>query len=100
MLAVRRCDMEFPDPDDIMNFSVTLKPDEGFWKGGKFTFKFEIPADYPHSPPKTVSVGRGLGCARCPGPALARENVCSRCCSLCRQNLALTRTLRTKHSCA
>jgi ubiquitin-conjugating enzyme E2 M len=47
--------MEFPDPDDIMNFTVTLKPDEGFWKGGKFTFKFEIPADYPHSPPKTVS---------------------------------------------
>ena len=29
------CDMEFPDPDDIMNFTVTLKPDEGFWKGGK-----------------------------------------------------------------
>ena len=22
------CDMEFPDPDDIMNFTVTLKPDE------------------------------------------------------------------------
>lgn len=50
------CDMEFPDPDDIMNFTVTLKPDEGFWKGGKFTFKFEIPADYPHSPPKTLCV--------------------------------------------
>jgi len=22
------CEMEFPDPDDIMNFNVTLKPDE------------------------------------------------------------------------
>jgi ubiquitin-conjugating enzyme E2 M len=50
------CEMEFPDPDDIMSFTVTLKPDEGFWKGGSFTFKFEIPADYPHSPPKTLCV--------------------------------------------
>jgi len=48
------CEMDFADPDDIMNFSVTLKPDEGFWKGGRFSFKFEIPADYPHSPPKTL----------------------------------------------
>jgi ubiquitin-conjugating enzyme E2 M len=27
---------------------------QGFWKGGKFTFTFTIPSDYPHSPPKTL----------------------------------------------
>mmetsp|Transcript_5898 Transcript_5898/g.9365 ORF Transcript_5898/g.9365 Transcript_5898/m.9365 type:complete len:189 (+) Transcript_5898:175-741(+) len=48
------CQMDFPDPDDIMNFNVTLMPDEGFWRGGKFTFSFSIPTDYPHSPPKTL----------------------------------------------
>jgi len=48
------CQMEFPKPDDIMNFVVTLKPDEGFWKGGSFLFSFSIPSDYPHTPPKVL----------------------------------------------
>jgi len=30
--------------------------EQGFWKGGKFQFKFEIPSDYPHSPPKTLCI--------------------------------------------
>jgi ubiquitin-protein ligase len=37
-----------------MNFNVTLCPDEGFWKGGKFAFSFTIPSDYPHTPPKVL----------------------------------------------
>mmetsp|Transcript_39208 Transcript_39208/g.91594 ORF Transcript_39208/g.91594 Transcript_39208/m.91594 type:complete len:184 (+) Transcript_39208:165-716(+) len=48
------CQMDFPVKDDIMAFNVTLKPDEGYWKGGAFTFSFAIPTDYPHTPPKVL----------------------------------------------
>lgn len=43
---------EFPDPDNILNFILTIKPDEGMYKGGKFTFKFEVGQNFPHEPPK------------------------------------------------
>lgn len=43
---------EFPNPDDIMTFRLILKPDEGMYKGGKFTFTFTINQNYPHEPPK------------------------------------------------
>lgn len=43
---------EFPDPDDILNFVLTIQPDEGMYKGGRFTFKFEIGPNFPHEPPK------------------------------------------------
>jgi ubiquitin-conjugating enzyme E2 M len=54
----------FPDPDDIMNFRVTIEPDEGLcvwrgqelmvgmYKGGSFVFSVQITDDYPHQPPK------------------------------------------------
>ncbi|ORZ05463.1 ubiquitin-conjugating enzyme/RWD-like protein, partial [Absidia repens] len=44
--------MEFPDPGDILNFKVTITPDEGFYKGGSFFFTFAINSNYPHEPPK------------------------------------------------
>lgn len=43
---------EFPNPDNILNFILTIKPDEGMYKGGKFTFKFEVGQNFPHEPPK------------------------------------------------
>jgi ubiquitin-conjugating enzyme E2 M len=43
---------EFPNPDDILNFRLTLTPDEGLYKGGTFLFTFAIPANFPHEPPK------------------------------------------------
>ena len=42
----------FPDPDDILNFTLTLTPDEGLYKGGQFTFTFAISQNFPHEPPK------------------------------------------------
>ncbi|CAG2166107.1 unnamed protein product, partial [Oppiella nova] len=31
-----------PDPDgDLLNFKIIICPDEGFYKGGKFTFSFK-----------------------------------------------------------
>ncbi|KAI0134627.1 ubiquitin-conjugating enzyme [Xylariales sp. AK1849] len=43
---------EFPDPDDILNFLLTITPDEGQYYGGKFTFTFNMNQNYPHEPPK------------------------------------------------
>ncbi|KAK5168138.1 NEDD8-conjugating protein ubc12 [Saxophila tyrrhenica] len=42
----------FPNPDDILNFTLTLTPDEGLYKSGIFTFTFAISQNFPHEPPK------------------------------------------------
>lgn len=43
---------EFPDPDDILNFVLTIDPDEGLYRGGQFTFTFAVNQNFPHEPPK------------------------------------------------
>ncbi|XP_020246337.1 NEDD8-conjugating enzyme Ubc12-like isoform X2 [Asparagus officinalis] len=43
----------FPNgKDDLMNFEISIRPDEGYYLGGTFTFTFQISASYPHEPPK------------------------------------------------
>lgn len=42
----------FPHVDDILNFVLTVEPDEGMYKGGSFKFSFTINSSYPHDPPK------------------------------------------------
>ncbi|EIW71224.1 hypothetical protein TREMEDRAFT_27592, partial [Tremella mesenterica DSM 1558] len=42
----------FPDPADVLNFELTIIPDEGMYKGGQFHFTFVINPNYPHDPPK------------------------------------------------
>ncbi|KAJ3998513.1 ubiquitin-conjugating enzyme/RWD-like protein [Lentinula boryana] len=42
----------FPDPADLLNFSLTITPDEGMYTGGAFNFSFAINTNYPHDPPK------------------------------------------------
>ncbi|PWA69342.1 Ubiquitin-conjugating enzyme, active site-containing protein [Artemisia annua] len=49
----KTCSIKFPNgKDDLMNFEVTVKPDEGYYLGGKFTFTFQIATIYPHEAPK------------------------------------------------
>lgn len=43
---------DFENPDDILNFTLTIEPDEGMYKGGSFKFTFAISNNYPHDPPK------------------------------------------------
>ena len=43
---------EFPDPDNILEFTLSITPDEGQYTGGKFTFTFNMSQNYPHEPPK------------------------------------------------
>ena len=55
----------FPNPDDLLNFTLTIEPDEGrvpypraddscegMYKGGSFHFSFAVGNEYPHQPPK------------------------------------------------
>ncbi|GBG32099.1 Ubiquitin-conjugating enzyme family protein [Hondaea fermentalgiana] len=42
----------FPNPNDLMNFQVIVSPDDGYWKGYRYTFQFTVPDMYPHEPPK------------------------------------------------
>jgi len=42
----------FPDSNDLLNFTLTITPDEGMYKGGAFQFSFTINPNYPHDPPK------------------------------------------------
>lgn len=46
----------FPNPDDILNFTLHLTPDEGLYKSGTFTFTFSISQNFPHEPPKVKCV--------------------------------------------
>ncbi|ELU10105.1 hypothetical protein CAPTEDRAFT_149080 [Capitella teleta] len=48
----KTCLTEFPDPDDLLTFKLIICPDEGFYKGGRFTFSFKVGQGYPHEPPK------------------------------------------------
>jgi ubiquitin-protein ligase len=37
-----------------MEFSLVLKPNIGYWQGGTYEFKFNIPAKYPFEGPKVT----------------------------------------------
>jgi len=45
---------DFPDPNNLMNFNVSVKPTDGLYKGATFEFNVTIPNSYPYDPPKAV----------------------------------------------
>eukprot|EP00249_Psilotum_nudum_P005030 c18521_g1_i1 orf=733-1284(-) len=45
--------ISFPNgKDDLLNFEITIHPDEGYYQGGSFGFTFSISPVYPHEAPK------------------------------------------------
>lgn len=46
--------VEFPSPNDLTKFNVSVTPDTGFWSGATYKFTFLIPDHYPHEPPKVT----------------------------------------------
>ncbi|KAG8461775.1 hypothetical protein KFE25_001393 [Diacronema lutheri] len=40
--------------DNLMEFKVHVMPDDGMYKGGRFTFDFKVSPSYPHEPPKVL----------------------------------------------
>lgn len=45
-------EVDFPNPDDLMSFKLSLSPAEGYYASGTFDFSITVPEDYPHKPPK------------------------------------------------
>ncbi|KAH6945526.1 hypothetical protein HPB50_008837 [Hyalomma asiaticum] len=46
----KTCQMEFPDPGDLLNFELVIRPDMGFYRNGRFMFSFRVSPSYPHEP--------------------------------------------------
>lgn len=46
--------VDFPNPNNLTSFNVSVTPDRGFWSGATYVFQFVIPAHYPHNPPKVT----------------------------------------------
>ncbi|XP_075009853.1 NEDD8-conjugating enzyme UBE2F isoform X5 [Calonectris borealis] len=46
------CKVNFPDPNKLHYFQLTVIPDEGYYQGGKFQFEIEVPDAYNMVPPK------------------------------------------------
>ncbi|XP_024370418.1 NEDD8-conjugating enzyme Ubc12 [Physcomitrium patens] len=45
--------ISFPDgQDNLLSLEITIRPDEGHYQGGIFTFSFQISQVYPHEAPK------------------------------------------------
>ncbi|EMP27007.1 NEDD8-conjugating enzyme UBE2F [Chelonia mydas] len=40
------CKVNFPDPNKLHYFQLTVTPDEGYYQGGKFQFEIEVPDAY------------------------------------------------------
>lgn len=54
LISERWVEYEFPDPNDLMNLSVSIISGEGYWKNSKIGFKIVVPEDYPFSSPKVT----------------------------------------------
>ena len=46
------CRTFFPNKDDLLNFKLIISPDDGYYRGGEFSFTFKVSSQYPHEPPK------------------------------------------------
>lgn len=47
----KTCKIDFQNVDDLREFTLTVKPDEGYWKGGMFVFTISVPTEYNIRPP-------------------------------------------------
>jgi hypothetical protein len=43
--------MFYPDPNNIMKFTLTVVPDDGIWKGVGHKFDFDVGDEYPINAP-------------------------------------------------
>jgi len=50
------CKLEIPNKENLQIFIVKISVDskDSYWFGGKYSFKFEIPDNYPHKAPKVT----------------------------------------------
>ncbi|KAH7338786.1 ubiquitin-conjugating enzyme/RWD-like protein [Rhizoctonia solani] len=48
--------IDFANAEDLLNFTLNIKPDEGMYKDAEFKFSFNINTNYPHEPPKVKCI--------------------------------------------
>ncbi|CAA20714.1 NEDD8-conjugating enzyme ubc12 [Schizosaccharomyces pombe] len=48
----------WPDPIKLNVLHLEIRPDEGYYKGGKFKFRIQIDDNYPHDPPKVKCLNK------------------------------------------
>ncbi|XP_041478448.1 NEDD8-conjugating enzyme UBE2F-like isoform X1 [Lytechinus variegatus] len=48
----KTCKVHFPDVHKLHHSVLTITPEEGFWKGGKFDFEIILSEEYNIAPPK------------------------------------------------
>lgn len=48
----KSCSVQFKDPNVLHEFFLTVQPEEGYWKNGRFKFWINVPEDYNMTPPK------------------------------------------------
>ncbi|XP_065525802.1 NEDD8-conjugating enzyme UBE2F isoform X2 [Lathamus discolor] len=58
LLVKGTCKVNFPDPNKLHYFQLTVTPDEGYYQGGKFQFETEVPDAYNMVPPKVKCLTR------------------------------------------
>jgi ubiquitin-conjugating enzyme E2 F len=46
MLLPRNNRVSFEDPNLLHSFTLSIRPDDGYWQGGSFKFHIEVPEDY------------------------------------------------------
>jgi len=52
--------LEIPDKEKLQTFmiKIAVEQKESYWYGGTYTFKFEIPDNYPYKPPKVTCLDK------------------------------------------
>eukprot|EP00468_Gymnochlora_sp_CCMP2014_P007857 CAMPEP_0167749318 /NCGR_PEP_ID=MMETSP0110_2-20121227/5335_1 /TAXON_ID=629695 /ORGANISM="Gymnochlora sp., Strain CCMP2014" /LENGTH=171 /DNA_ID=CAMNT_0007634447 /DNA_START=109 /DNA_END=624 /DNA_ORIENTATION=+ len=43
---------------NLLDFKLSISPPDGFWKGGTFNFRYEVPDTYPYKPPKITCLNK------------------------------------------
>lgn len=46
-----------PDPKTPFIYTAEYSPTEGYWQGGTFQFRVEIPTNFPYAPPSIKYIG-------------------------------------------
>lgn len=54
----KSCRTHFDDPSTLHVFTLSVSPDEGFWSGGRFQFRINVPEEYNIVPPKVCCLTR------------------------------------------
>ncbi len=52
------CSVTFNNPNKLHQFVLTVKPCEGYWAEGRFSFNIDVPTEYNIAPPKVKCTTR------------------------------------------